>query len=194
MDPVRLTTARLLLDAFTPEDAAAVHAACQDPAIRRWTAIPSPYAREHAESFVRRTAPDGWSHETEFTFAVRPARGGPPLGAAAVHHPRPGYWEVGYWTGAAHRGRGVTTEAVRTLARWAFTDLACPRLDWRAEVGNTASRRTAERAGFTVEGVQRAALHQAGTLRDCWTGSLLPSDLGLPSPFPYLPAPAPATG
>ncbi|WP_240496414.1 GNAT family N-acetyltransferase, partial [Streptomyces torulosus] len=58
-----------------------------------------------------------------------------------------------------------------------------------AEVGNTASRAVAENTGFTVEGTLRSALNNNGTLRDCWVGSLLPSDLSLPSTSPYLPAP-----
>jgi RimJ/RimL family protein N-acetyltransferase len=82
------------------------------------------------------------------------------------------------------------TEAARAVARWAFTRLAVDRLEWRAEVGNTASRAVAERVGFTVEGVLRCALDNQGVRRDCWVGSLLPSDLGLPSTAPYLPAPA----
>ncbi|MEU6486784.1 GNAT family protein [Streptomyces sp. NPDC046887] len=189
MEPVTLTTPRLLLDTFTPEDVDAVFEACQDAAVQRWTTVPVPYGREHAESFVLRMAPDGWHHETEFTFAVRGPGGGTPMGAASVRHPRPGYWEVGYWMGARHRGAGYTAETVSALARWAFTELGCHRLDWLAEVGNTASLGTARRAGFTLEGVQRAALSNNGTLRDCWRASLLPSDLGLPTPVPYLPAP-----
>ncbi len=80
------------------------------------------------------------------------------------------------------------TEIVRALAHWAFTGLGCTRLVWRAEVGNAGSRAVAERVGFVVEGVQRAGLPNKGTLRDGWVGALLPSDFGLPSPLPYLPA------
>ncbi len=81
------------------------------------------------------------------------------------------------------------TEAVLAAARWAFTEAGCVRLIWRAGVGNAASRAVAEKAGFVVEGVQRAGMEHRGTLRDCWVGALLPSDLGLPSRLPYLPAP-----
>ncbi|MFJ4923895.1 GNAT family N-acetyltransferase [Streptomyces sp. NPDC088725] len=188
MEPVTLTTERLLLRPFTAADTAAVHQACQDPDIQRWTTVPSPYTRQHAEQFIGRLAPDGWRDDTEYTFAVEPRDGpGRPVAAISLHHPRSGTWEAGYWTAKEHRGLGYMTEAVRTLARWAFTDLAAIRVEWRAEVGNEGSRAVAEKAGAVVEGVLRAGLLNKGVLRDCWIGALLPTDLGLPGTHPYLP-------
>jgi RimJ/RimL family protein N-acetyltransferase len=189
MEPTTLTTERLTLATFTPEDADEVHTICQDPDIQRWTTVPSPYGRQDAEFFLNRVVPDGWRDDTEYSFAVRLREGGPVLAAAGLHHPRSGTWEVGFWTAKEHRGRGYMTEAVLALARWAFTELGCTRLEWRAEVGNVGSRATAEKAGFTVEGTLRAALPNKGVLRDTWVGALLPSDLGLPSSLPYLPDP-----
>ncbi|MEU8523058.1 GNAT family N-acetyltransferase [Streptomyces sp. NBC_01216] len=189
MEPLTLTTDRLTLRTFVPQDTDEVFAVCQDPGIQRWTTVPSPYTRQDAHDFLTHVVPVGWRDDTEYNFAVRAHAGGPILAAAGLHHPRSGCWEVGFWAAREHRGRGFVTEAVLALARWAFTDLACVRLEWRAEVGNAGSRAVAERAGFTVEGVLRAGLPHHGTLRDAWVGSLLPSDLGLPGPMPHLPAP-----
>ncbi|MEV4425116.1 GNAT family protein [Streptomyces sp. NPDC053792] len=189
MDPITLTTDRLRLRNFVPEDVDAVYAVCQDPDIRRWTTVPDPYRREDAEFFVHRLVPDGWREDTEYTFAAEPVEGGPLLAAATLSSRGQGVWEIGFWLAKEHRGAGHMTEIVRALAHWAFTGLGCTRLVWRAEVGNAASRAVAERAGFVVEGTQRAALANKGTLRDAWIGALLPSDFGLPSPLPYLPAP-----
>lgn len=47
------------------------------------------------------------------------------------------------------------------------------RIAWRAEVGNDASRRVVEQAGFTVEGLLRQALRAQPGRRDHWVGSLL---------------------
>ncbi|TGB08080.1 GNAT family N-acetyltransferase [Streptomyces sp. MZ04] len=190
MEPVTLSTERLSLRTFTPDDTDETYEACQDPDIQRWTTMPSPYARVDAEGFIGRVVPDGWRHDTEYTFAVRPREVGPLVAAASLHHPRSGAWEVGFWTAKEHRGRGYMTETVLALARWAFTDLGCTRLEWRAEVGNTGSRAVVEKAGFTVEGTLRAGLLNKGTLRDCWVGALLPADVSLRSSRPYLPAPA----
>ncbi|MEU8622874.1 GNAT family N-acetyltransferase [Streptomyces sp. NPDC048623] len=190
MEPITLTTDRLRLRPFVPEDAEAVYAACQDPGIQRWTTIPSPYSSADAELFVTRIAPEGWQQDGEYIFAVEPLEGGPLLAAIGLHPRGPGIREVGYWMVREHRGHGYMTEAVGAVARWAFGSLGVHRLLWRAEVGNAPSRAVAERAGFTIEGVERAGLINKGTIRDSWLGSLLPSDLGLPSSLPYLPAKA----
>ncbi|MFC8176935.1 GNAT family N-acetyltransferase [Streptomyces sp. NPDC057242] len=189
MEPITLTTDRLRLRNPVPGDADAVYAICQDPAILRWTTVPDPYTRQDAEFFLNRLVPDGWREDTDYSFLAEPLAGGPPLAAASLKNQGSGTWEIGYWLAPDHRGHGYMTEIARALAHWAFTGLGCTRLVWRAEVGNTGSRAVAERTGFVMEGVQRAGLPNKGTLRDCWTGALLPSDFGLPSPLPYLPAP-----
>lgn len=188
MEPVTLTTERLLLRTVGPQDADAVHEAAQDPDIQRWTTIPSPYLREHAEGFVGQAVPDGWADGSAFTFGVF-LRSGELVGMFGLTMRSAGVAEVGFWAVKEHRGKGYITEATLGASRWAFTDVAVDRVEWRAEVGNTGSRAVAERAGFTMEGVQRAAVENKGVRRDCWVGSLLPSDLGLPSTAPYVPAP-----
>ncbi|REE61145.1 RimJ/RimL family protein N-acetyltransferase [Streptomyces sp. 3212.3] len=189
MDPVTLTTERLLLRTVGAQDADAVYAAAQDPDIQRWTTIPSPYLREHAEGFVGQLAPDGWADASMFTFGVfLPA--GTLVGMLGLTMRSLGVAEVGFWTAKEHRGNGYITEATLGASRWAFIRLSVDRVEWRAEVGNAGSLAVAERAGFTIEGVLRSAINNKGVRRDCWVGSLLPSDLGLPSTAPYLPAPS----
>ncbi|MFD9720396.1 GNAT family N-acetyltransferase [Streptomyces sp. NPDC059076] len=189
MDPITLTTEHLLLRTFTAADTEAVHQACQDPEIQRWTTVPSPYAREHAAEFTEQLVPEGWANGTMCTFAVLPRAGGPLMASIAVTlRTYSGTWEIGFWTAKEYRGRGIMAESVAALAHWTFTRLGATRLEWRAEVGNTGSRAVAEKAGFTVEGTLRAALMNKDTLRDTWVASLLPSDLGLTSPYAYLPA------
>ncbi|MYS14212.1 GNAT family N-acetyltransferase [Streptomyces sp. SID4982] len=188
MNPVELTTERLLLRPVRPDDTEAVLAAAQDPAIQRWiSSFPSPYLREHAETFVSSTAPEGWADDSMYTLgAFLPT--GELTGMLSLAMRGPGHGELGYWAAREHRGRGYVTEAASAVARWAFTALSVDRLEWRAEVGNGASRAVAERLGFTVEGVLRAGVGSRGVRRDSWVGSLLPSDLGLRSALPYLPA------
>ncbi|MEU9382651.1 GNAT family N-acetyltransferase [Streptomyces sp. NPDC048279] len=189
MEPVTLSTARLLLRTVGPQDTEAVYTAVQDPDIQRWTTIPSPYLPEHARSFTEQLVPDGWSEGSMFTFGVFLPTG-ELAGMLALTMRSLGTAEVGFWAAKEYRRRGYVTEATLTAARWGFTRLAMDRVEWRAEVGNHGSRAVAERAGFTIEGTLRSALNNKGVRRDCWVGSLLPSDLGLPSAAPYLPAPS----
>ncbi|MCW7946375.1 acetyltransferase [Streptomyces hygroscopicus] len=186
MDPVTLTTDRLLLRTVGPQETDAVYRAAQDPEIQRWTTIPSPYLREHADAFLAQTVPEGWADASMFTFGVF-LRSGELVGMLGLTMRSPGVAEVGFWTAKEHRGNGYMPEATLGASRWAFTHLSIDRVEWRAEVGNGASRAVAERAGFTIEGILRSAINNKGVRRDCWVGSLLPSDLGLPSTAPYLP-------
>ncbi|QLH22182.1 GNAT family N-acetyltransferase [Streptomyces sp. Rer75] len=195
MEPVTLTTERLVLRPFRPSDAPAVHAACQDPDILRWTTVPAPYERAHAEDFVRRTCPEGWRNDSTYNFALVTKGEDALIGAmglvrlARLHSPER-QAELGYWTVREHRRRGYTGEAARAVAEWAFTGLGVERLEWCTEAGNEASRAVALAVGFRMEGTDRARIVREGTRRDAWRGALLPSDFGLPSTTPYLPAPA----
>ncbi|UIX33687.1 GNAT family N-acetyltransferase [Streptomyces sp. GQFP] len=189
MDPVTLTTARLLLRTVGPLDTDAVYAAVQDADIQRWTTIPSPYLPEHAHSFTTQLVPDGWADGSMFTFGVFLPEGEELVGMLALTMRSLGVAEIGFWATKPHRGNGYITEATTKASHWAFTHLSVDRVEWRAEVGNTPSRAAAERAGFTMEGTLRSAINNKGVRRDCWVASLLPSDLGLPSTSPYLPAP-----
>lgn len=187
MEPVTLSTDRLLLRSVGPQDTDVVYSAAQDPDIQRWTTIPSPYLLEHAQSFTEQLVPEGWANGSMFTFGLFLPEG-ELVGMLGITMRSLGVGEVGYWGTKENRGNGYMTEAVLTVARWAFTAMSIDRLEWRAEVGNKASRAVAERTGFTMEGTLRSAINHGGVRRDCWGGSLLPSDLGLPSTAPYLPA------
>jgi RimJ/RimL family protein N-acetyltransferase len=62
---------------------------------------------------------------------------------------------------------------VRAITRWGFDALGLRRIEWRAEVGNEASRRVAEKAGYEMEGLLRQGLTVHGRRADCWIGSAL---------------------
>ncbi|MFI1253225.1 GNAT family N-acetyltransferase [Streptomyces netropsis] len=194
MEPINLTTERLVLRPFVPADRDTVHAACQDPDIPRYTSVPSPYTAEDARTFIEETAPDGWRDDSMYTFGLFTREDDRLVGSmclvrlAQLRAPER-QAELGYWTAKDQRGRGYTAEAAREVIRWAFEELGVERLEWYAEAGNEGSRGVALKAGFTMEGTMRSKIVYNGTRRDAWVGSLLPSDLGLPSQAPYLPFP-----
>lgn len=169
---------RLHLRPWQPGDAPEVYAACQDPEIARWvTAIPCPYLESDAREFVEQTSPRGWAAGTDAPFAVLDATTGALLASVGLHHiePMDGVARVGFWCAAPARRRGVTTSAVRAACRWGFAALGLGRIEWYAEVGNAASRRVAEKAGFTVEATLRSRLaRRDGTRVDAWLARLLP--------------------
>jgi RimJ/RimL family protein N-acetyltransferase len=166
----------LLLRPLTASDAAAVTAACQDPAVQRWTSVPVPYTPEDGAGYCAAND-DRWA-EGLASFGIFDAATGALLGShGIVRWPVPGVAEVGFWVAAQGRGRGVATSATRLVAHWALRELGAHRVEWQAEVGNTGSRRVAEKAGFSVEGVLRARLLGRAGPVDAWVGGLLASDL-----------------
>ena len=68
-----------------------------------------------------------------------------------------GYGELGYWTAADARGRGVATRAVALVRDWAHTALGLTTIEILPHRDNGASQRVAERAGFTATGEVRSA-------------------------------------
>ena len=71
--------------------------------------------------------------------------------------PDQGVAEVGYWVAPEVRGRGVCTRAVRLISRWVLERPGMERLQLRADEENAASRKVAEKAGFTQEGILRSS-------------------------------------
>ena len=130
---------------WVPEDAPALTAACQDPAIARYTRVPSPYALSDAESFIGLACAPQWVN-----LAVVDAQTGELLGAVGLHDVdrERGIAQMGYWVAAHARGRGVASRAARLAGDWALGPLGLSRIGLHAEVGNAASQRVAQRAGF----------------------------------------------
>lgn len=67
---------------------------------------------------------------------------------------------------AEHRGRGIATEAVRLLTGYLFDRTRGNRIRLVIHPDNGASRRVAEKAGYTLEGVARGAWYHRGRNHD----------------------------
>lgn len=179
MRAVEIIADDLLLRPWRSGDADQVYRACQDPLIQRWTQVPSPYAHSDAVGFVTRITRDAWTQRTSAPFGVFDLASGDLLGANGLVEldPEEGTGEIGYWTAPWARRRGVAERSSRAVAGWALRDLGLDRLCWRAEVGNEASRRVAEKVGFRIGPVEPAGLTLRGEPRDAWTGLLTADDL-----------------
>ncbi|MFI8087273.1 GNAT family N-acetyltransferase [Streptomyces sp. NPDC086080] len=160
--PVRLTAGTLTLRPWAFEDAAFLAELYQDEALRRWASAPV-----HDEPGAARWVAEqqrGWETGERLAFAVTETRSPDARPAGNVVLKRPAMSsssaEVGYWTAAHARGRGVAPRALAALADWAFTAFAqegLVRLELLHQVDNTASCRVAEKSGFVLSGVLPAA-------------------------------------
>jgi RimJ/RimL family protein N-acetyltransferase len=148
---VVLASERLLLRSPRIEDAEPLAALANDRRIAENTArIPHPYTRADAETFIATvTAPS--SKETVFVATLPD---GDVLGVCGFGGPNADAPELGYWFGAPFWGQGYTTEAVRAVIDYAFTESDHDLLLADARVTNAASRRVLEKCGFQWTGVR----------------------------------------
>jgi ribosomal-protein-alanine N-acetyltransferase len=82
--------------------------------------------------------------------------------------------EIGYILYSQEQaGRGIATEAVKLLSDYLFGRTKVNRIRLVIHPGNMASRRVAEKAGFTREGVARGAWYHRGSNHDVEIWALL---------------------
>jgi RimJ/RimL family protein N-acetyltransferase len=145
----------VVLRPWSRGDAAEVVALVDDPAIRQWLPLPDPYTLDDAEEYIAGTRVQ-LTAGTAAALAV--VADGRLVGSVGLRLDTldGGTAEIGYWVGAAARGRGVASTAARLLSDFGFETLGLRRVELNAAVANTASRRVAEKAGFEPEGVRRA--------------------------------------
>jgi RimJ/RimL family protein N-acetyltransferase len=99
------------------------------------------------------------------------------VGGATLHHldAERRIVEIGYFTLPHARRRGIATTIARLLAEHAFR-LGVERVAAYVNVGNVASERVVERAGYTREGVVRSMPKPDGRRVDKTLYSLLPGE------------------
>lgn len=140
---------------FRAEDVAAVTAACQDEEIHRWTTmIPWPYEERHARDWIA-THEENRRSGTGVDFAVVDAESDELLGSLGIGRLD---WQqrsahAGYWIARPHRRRGIATTALTLGCDWLHRVAGVTRFDLVTMVGNRASERVAEKAGFDNGGI-----------------------------------------
>ncbi|MDX1619638.1 MAG: GNAT family protein [Nitriliruptorales bacterium] len=82
--------------------------------------------------------------------------------------------------GAEHHGKGYATEAVRLMSQYLFAQHRIERLQLNIHPENTASRRVAEKAGYSLEGVMRRAWFNGGRFHDLEIWSILRDEQQIP--------------
>ena len=176
-DAIVLTGAFCTLRPYRLDDAEALRAVADDPLVARWmnAGFPSPYTREDAEFWVGATTSStpvrNFVIEVNGAFAggigFAPLEGGESRGVALF----------GYWLGRAFWGRGIATDAARTLARYALREVGLRRLEASVFAPNAVSARVLEKAGFRFEGRMREGYVQRdGTVCDKLMYARLASD------------------
>ncbi|QWC83777.1 GNAT family N-acetyltransferase [Nocardioidaceae bacterium] len=171
--PPRLRGERVVLRALTEQDLPRLVQAVTDTDSTWATTVPTPYGAREAEqylAYVRR----GWAENTHWVFCLEDtATPGTYAGGIDLHSTGAGRAAIGFLTHPDARGRGLTTDAVRTILRWGLGPMRLTSVEWRARVGNAASAHVARAVGFAYEGRIREGFEQRGVRHDCWAATVL---------------------
>jgi [ribosomal protein S5]-alanine N-acetyltransferase len=75
--------------------------------------------------------------------------------------------ELGYWLGEPYWGRGLMTEAVQLVTRYAFETFEYYRIFAYVRETNPGSARVLEKAGYSFESRMRKSVIKEGNVWDC---------------------------
>jgi RimJ/RimL family protein N-acetyltransferase len=167
-----MTSARLELRRFRPDDLEAFVAYRSDPRVARYQAWEAPYPAGTGREFIEQLqgshpdTPGGW-----FQFAVTLRETGALIGdcAARVLASEPRNAEIGFTFATAWQGRGYATEAVRRLLQYLFVERDKHRVAATCDDRNLRSAALLERVGMRREG----RLIESSWWKGEWTNDLL---------------------
>lgn len=159
-------------------DADALVIACSEPETLKWVTLAPGYDLQRAHGFITEYAPGWWQRRRGAVWVIAD----PQDQYAAqidlrVYESDPEVADVGFLTSPHAQGRGYMTAALRAVTRFGIEELGLKRVEWKAHVGNDASRRVAEKAGFTMEGILRQGCAARGERFDAWLASFIREDL-----------------
>ena len=150
-----LTTLRLTLRPFTPEDAEDMYRNwASDPEVTKFLMWPT-----HASVDVSRWVCNDWvSHYAEpdyYNWAI--VYDGQPIGSMAVveHDDRVGKAQIGYCIGRNWWHRGLVSEALQAVMDFLFDEVGYDRIEARHDPRNPHSGGVMCKCGMKFEGTQR---------------------------------------
>lgn len=165
MTPV-LETQRLRLRPFQIADAAQLQAILSEREIAyNVLSVPHPFEADDATHYLQKRLT---SDENNLVWAMTSLTDDILMGCVRIwitpKHHRAG---LGYWLGKPHWGQGLTTEAVRCVLQYAFTNLDLNRIFAECFPENPASARVLEKCGLRYEGTLRQVVYtRFGEFRD----------------------------
>ena len=172
-----LETDRLILRKVRRSDADDLFAYARDPEVSRhvlWTAHQSKADSRYFLSQLRRQYRMGWPP----TFGIEEKATGRLVGTIGFMQVSSEHAcaEVGYSPSRDCWNRGLMTEALDAVLRYAFTTLALNRVEAMHETDNPASGRVMEKNGMRPEGVFRSRIYNKTHYSDVRVWAILRED------------------
>ena len=152
--PEEFETERLRLRRLRLTDAEAVYTEwARDPETTKYLIFRQHTSVAEAVAFARRCEAE-WDERADFTWIIERKPEGRIIGCIAAH-PADDKVAIGYVLTRAYWGKGLMTEAVRSLTSWLIDQPDVFRVWAVCDCENPGSARVLEKAGFELEGTLR---------------------------------------
>jgi RimJ/RimL family protein N-acetyltransferase len=172
-----ITTERLILRRYKPDDAPDILAFASHPSVMR-IALDFQVTPEGVREYIQRqNFYQPFEKGKCFDLAIELKEKGQVIGFLGFIHRQHQRGEIGYALGVNYRGRGLASEAAEAVVNYAFGVLGLHKVEADATSDNPASWRIMERLGMQREGCLREVeLHDGawvdrvlyGILADEW--------------------------
>ena len=189
--PLRSRGGTFTLRRWRDEDLDRIVASANDARVSKWLRwrFPFPYTRKDGEKwlgFMKKVYAEQDESENSagdifLCIDVHSDDGKGPIGGISVEHlymldsdPHSACSrETGYWLGAKAWGRGIASEALKMITRYAFdTFPSIARIEASACSRNFASCRVLQKAGFTFEGLRKRDMVPSDVVRSDEKGNV----------------------
>ena len=147
-----------------------------DEAVTKWMNVPKNFGEKEFTATLTRLN-SVLANGTGINWVVE--RDGVPVAMLACHSTdwKSESTEIGFATIPAFRGQGIMPTVLRGLSKFLIEQYGFERIEVQADVANEASRKVAEKVGFTFEGALRRRFLNDGELTDDAVYSIIKSDL-----------------
>lgn len=88
-----------------------------------------------------------------------------------------GNLEIGYWLDEKYWGKGIMTEAIKMLVEFVFKNTDIIRIYAEPFARNIGSRRSLEKAGFSIEAELKCNIVKNGSIENSCIYSILKEDI-----------------
>jgi len=162
---MRIITPTAILRDWTPDDAMPLTRHANNPHIARHMrdAFPAPYTVEDARRFIAMATKN--SQALLLAIEVNGGAAGG-IGIHVLPDVYRGTAEIGYWLSENYWGKGIATDAVRSIIPVAFDRFPVIRLQAGIFADNPASMRVLEKCGFCREAIHKKAITKNGMVMD----------------------------
>jgi len=126
-----------------------------------------------------RSLPQAWEQGKNYQFSIIDNESRQFLGSCGLNHINQYYLiaNLGYWIRSDRNGENLATKATNLVAQFGFQQLGLRRIEIVTGEENWASRRVAEKAGASFEGILRSRLKLGDKNIDAAMYSLILEDL-----------------